>query len=143
MADVKWKHGASNPVSYITTGLNSLATTGTVTSAAIDNSTNRLRYVDVQLSITYGTNPTAGSIIELWVVRSVDGGSTYEAVPPLSGLVGAFVLAATTSTQVLIVPGVALPPGFFKFHLVAKTTGQTAAASGNTLTGLEYTEEVA
>lgn len=143
MATVKWLHGGSNPVSLITTGLNSLTTTGTATSAAINNTSDLYVYVDLQLAITYGTNPTAGSVIECYISRSVDGGSNYEVAAAPAGLVGAFVLAATTSTQYCIIPGVLVPPGFWKVHVVAKATGQTAAASGNTLTGLFYYEQVA
>jgi hypothetical protein len=142
MASVKWLAGGSNPVSLITTALNSLTTTGTATSGALDNTSNLYMYVDLQLLITYGTNPTAGSVIECYISRSVDGGTNYEVAAAPAGIVGAFVLAATTSAQYCVIPGVLVPPGFYKIHLVAKTTGQTAAASGNTVTGLYYNEQV-
>ena len=142
MAVVTYKLHASNPFTLETTSLNSLATTGTVTGSAHDNSNGYL-YGDFELVITYGTNPTAGSRIELSLLRSIDGGSTYEDAPGAAGVVGAFVLAATTSAQTLIIRGVPLPPGHFKPYIAAKTTGQTAAASGNTLKLLKYTAEVA
>lgn len=142
MSTIKWLHGGSNPVSLLTTELNSLTSTGTATSAAINNTTDLYMFVDLQLKITYGTNPTAGSVIECYLVRSVDAGSNYEDTPPAGGLVGAFVLSATTSAQYRTIPGVLVPPGYYKVHVVAKTTGQTAAASGNTLTGLFYNEQV-
>lgn len=133
-------HG-SNPFTLETTSLDSLPTTGTVTGAAVDNSSDKYLYADFELVIDYGTNPTAGSAIELSLLRSVDGGSTYEDAPGPGGFAGAFILAATTNTQILIIRGVPLPPGFFKPYIAAKTTGQTAAASGNTLKMMKYTPE--
>lgn len=149
MSVVSWynRTGAS-PQSLLTTELNSLTTTGSAISSAVNNTTNGDLYMDVELSITYGTNPTAGSLIELYVVRSVDGGSTYEdgsttgPIVPASGYAGAFVLRAVTTTQVMVIPGVSVPPGYFKVMVYARTTGQTAAASGNTLRALMYGEQV-
>lgn len=135
------KNHASNPFTLETTSLNSLATTGTVTGTAVDNSSDKYLYGDFELFITYGTNPTAGSVIELSLLRSIDG-TNYEDAPGPSGFVGAFVLAATTSGQRLVIRGVPLPPGLFKPYIAAKTTGQTAAASGNTLKLNKYTPEV-
>lgn len=141
MAVVTHKSHASNPFTLETTSLNSLTTTGTVTGSAVDNSSDKYLYGDFELFITYGTNPTAGSLIQLSLLRSVDG-SNYEATGGAS-VVGSFVLAATTSGQTLVVRGVPLPPGLFKPHIAALTTGQTAAASGNTLKMNKYTPEVA
>lgn len=126
----------------ITTGLDSLATTGTATSSAIDNSTDGNLYVDVELNITFGGGaPTTKSRIECYLVESVDGGSTYEDVPPAGGLIGAWILEATTSAQKLLIRRAACPPGFYKVHVVAKTTGATANSSGNTVKILPYTEQ--
>lgn len=141
-SSVRFEQYGSNPVSLMTTELNSLTTTGTATaSAGHDNTSDGYLYGDFELVITYGTNPTAGSLIELWLIRSVDG-TNYEDSPPASGCVGAFKLAATTSAQRLIIPDVRLPSGKFKAYIVAKTTGQTAAASGNTLKVMKYSEKV-
>jgi hypothetical protein len=139
MAAEKWLPSTrgSNPLSVMTTELNSLASTGTAVSSAVDNDADLDTLADFELVIAYGTNPTAGSLIELYIVRTVDG-TNYEDVTPQSGFAGAFVLAATTSTQRLIIPGVPIPPRDFKTYVVAKTTGQTAAASGNTLEAFFY-----
>lgn len=139
--NVLWKAHASNPFSVMTTELNSLGSTGTATSAAVDNSSDLYMYGDWELVITYGTNPTAGSVIELYLARSIDG-TNYEAVPPASGLLGAFSLIASTSAQRMVLPNMPLPPGLFKAYVVAKTTGQTAAATGNTLKVTKYTEQL-
>lgn len=139
-SNILHKIHASNPFTLETTSLNSLTSTGTVTGSAVDNSSDLYLYADFELVIDYGTNPTAGSVIELSLLRSIDGGSTYEDAP--GGFVGGFVLAATTNTQILIIRGVPLPPGFFKPYIAAKTTGQTAVASGNTLRMYKYTPQV-
>jgi hypothetical protein len=143
MAVVTLKPHASNPITLETTSLNSLATTGTVTGTAYTaNTTDRYLYADFELLITYGTNPTAGSVIELSLLRSLDG-TNYEDAPGPGGYAGGFVLAATTSAQRLVIRGVPVPPFKFKPYIAAKTTGQTAAASGNILIMNLYTPEVA
>ncbi len=128
---------SGNPVTLMTTELNSLASTGTATSAAIDNDADHDMLMDLELLITYGTNPTANTVIEVSIVRTVDG-TNYEQTPPLGGIVGAWTLKATTSAQRIIIPGVVVPPRDFKLYVEAKTTGQTAAASGNTVVGYFY-----
>lgn len=149
MSSVKWLPStrSGNPISILTTELNSLTTTGAAISSTVANDADHDMFVDLFLTIDYGTNPTAGSLIECYIVRSYDGtnfedGSTTGPVVPASGFVGAFVLRATTDTQILCIPGVAVPPEDFKVLVVAKTTGQTAAASGNTLIGLFYGEQI-
>lgn len=145
MAAEKWllSTRSGNPVTVMTTELNSLTTTGSAISSAIDNDADRDMYADVELLIDYGTGPTAGSVIELYHIRTVDGtnfedGSTTGPVVPQSGYVGAFVLRNTTDTQRIIIPGVPIPPRDFKALIVARTTGQTAQASGNTLVYFFY-----
>lgn len=138
----KWlpstRSGNSSGVTLLSTELNSLGTTGTATSSsAHDNDADLDIYVDLELKITYATNPTANSTILCYIVRTVDG-TNFEDTPPQSGLVGAWTLKATTSAQRIIIPGVVLPPRDFKIHVVANTTGQTAAASGNTVVGHFY-----
>lgn len=135
---------SGNPISVLTTELNSLTSTGAaITGSAVDNDADRDMYADFELKITYGTNPTAGSVIELYIIRTVDGtnfedGATSGPVIPQSGYVGAFVLRATTSAQRMIIPGVPIPPRDFHVLVVARTTGQTANSSGNTLTAYFY-----
>jgi hypothetical protein len=143
VSSVKWLPStrAGNPVDLMTTELNSLTSTGTATSATIDNDADHDMYMDLFLTIDYASGPTAGSIIECYVVRSYDG-TNFEDIPPQAGLVGAFVLANTTNTQILCIPGVPVPPEDFKMHVIAKTTGQTAQASGNTLKALFYGEQI-
>lgn len=151
MTDIKWKLSgrASNPINIMTTELNSLTSTGSALSAAIANSSDLDLYVDLELLITYGTAPTNDSAIEVYIVASVDDGSNYEdgsttgPVVPKNGLVGSFRLRNVTTAQRIIMRGVIVPPGNHKYMIVSKTTGQTAAASGNTLRGNFYKEQAA
>jgi hypothetical protein len=145
MAAEKWLPStrSGNPITILDTALNSLTSTGSALSAAIDNDADDDMYADFELLIDYATGPTAGSVIECYVVRTVDGtnyedASTTGPVVPSNGFVGAFVLRNTTDTQRIIIPGVPIPPRDFKVMVVAKTTGQTAQASGNTLIGFFY-----
>lgn len=148
MTAIKWlDDNGGNPVSLITTGLDSLGTTGNAISAALDNSSALDLYMDLELLIDYAAAPTEGSLITAWVVRSLDGGSTYEdggsGVKPRNGAVGAFSLRAVTGNQRIGIPHVLVPPGFWKVTVVAEGTGQTAAASGNVLRALFYKEQSA
>jgi len=133
MSATKWLPStrSGNPITAMTTELNSLSSTGTATaSTAVSQATDRDMLCNAWLAITYGTNPTANSVIELHFLENIGG--TYES-PSNDSLKGVFVLAATTSLQTLLVRGIICPPGDFKPYVAAKTTGQNAAASGNTL----------
>lgn len=131
----------------LTTELNSLAaTTGKAISAALDNTTNLDLWADFELKVTFGTAPTLNSIVELYVLPSVDAGTTYPdgsgSVLPAPPLYAAgFPVRAVTTAQVIVVRGIALPPGLFKV-LVQNTTAQAFPASGSTLRMNAYALEV-
>lgn len=127
--------GVSNAM---TTELNSLASsTGKAISSAFDNSTNLDLFDDLQLTVTFASAPTAGTVVELYLLPSIDGGTDYadgstSVLPQSSLYVGGFAVRAVTTAQKMIVRGVALPPGLFKY-LVQNTTNQAFPASGSTL----------
>jgi hypothetical protein len=118
--------GVSNAM---TTELNSLASsTGKAISSAFDNSTNLDLFDDLQLTVTFASAPTAGTVVELYLLPSIDGGTDYadgstSVLPQSSLYVGGFAVRAVTTAQKMIVRGVALPPGLFKY-LVQNTTNQ-------------------
>lgn len=121
----------------ISTGLDALAaTTGKAISSAIDNSTDLDLFDDLELSVDFVTAPTAGTVVEVYLLPAVDGtnypdGST--SVLPQAGLfVGGFVVRNDTAAQRMALRGIALPPGSFKY-LVQNTTNQAFPASGSTL----------
>lgn len=142
MASVKWEIGSSESV--LTTGLNSMANNAKVISSAIDNTSNLFLFDDVEwLHASLGFTPSAGAVIELYVIRGyVDGTSSYEdgdasIDPPASNLVGVFNIRAATAAQRHILRQIPIPPSLFKY-LVINKTGGTLASSGNVLSRIPY-----
>ena len=127
----------------LSTELNAMAaTTGKAISAAIDNSNPDPTtyqgdlFADLELAVDFVTAPTAGTVIELYLLPSIDGtvypdGST-SILPQSSLYVGGFAVRNTTAAQVMVLRGVALPPGSYKY-LVQNTTNQAFPATGSTL----------
>lgn len=128
------KHKAYATIaSALTTELNSLATaTSSSASAAIDNTTNLELLMDLELVVTYGTNPTAGTTVDVYMVQSVDGTNYADAIFTNAQLVAGFPLQAVTTAQRIAVKDVPVPPGLFKLF-ARNNAGQTTAASANTL----------
>ena len=120
---------------------NSLSSTGGVISVAL---TSTLQYpeADFELVITYGSAPTANTVLECWILAEIDGtnyedGSTSSAPARMPDFW--FTLKAVTTTQRQIWKSVPLPAGNFKVLMIAATTGQTSSSSGNTLKMRETT----
>lgn len=137
MASIKWEVGSVG--SAITTGLNSLANDANQISGEIDNSTNLYLFDDVEWAhAALGYTPTAGAVIELYLVQQIlAGGGTYEngdasIDPPASNLVGVFNIRASTAAQVHILRQIPIPPDKYKYVVINKTGG-ALASSGNTL----------
>jgi len=124
------------------TGIDALgSSTGKALSAAIDNTPAAELggdlFDDLELSVDFVTAPTAGTVIEMYLLPSIDGGTTYpdgssSIVPQSSLFVGGFAVRNTTALQIMVLRGVALPPGFFKY-LIQNTTNQAFPATGSTL----------
>lgn len=146
MATSKWivsTRGTAGLISILTTELNSLANNAGVTTATIENNTTLDQYADFELVATYGTAPVADTTVDLYIVRTVDGTNFEDASAsrPSAEFVGSFVLDNVTTAQRKIVRGVMLPPNSFKLLIVNKA-GQAMAASGNTLRGDFYNQQV-
>ena len=146
MAVSKWitsTRGTNGLISILTTELNALANNAGVTTATIENSSTLDQYADFELVVTYGTAPVADTTVDLYIVRTVDGTNFEDATAtrPTSEFVGSFVLDAVTTAQRKIVRGVMLPPTSFKL-LVVNKAGQAMAATGNTLRGDFYNQQV-
>jgi hypothetical protein len=145
MASVKWEQ--NRDVTALDTALNSLANNAAALSAAIDNDADLDVYADIELVVTYGTNPTDQSLVECYVVRTIDGtnfedASTTGPILPRASFVGGFSLRAVTTAQRIVIPEVRLPPRDFKIFVVNKS-GQAMAASGNTVKLKTYRLQVA
>lgn len=129
--------------SVMTTELNTLAaTTGKAISSAQDNSTDLYLYADYELAVTFATAPTVNTVIELYLLPSIDGGTVYPdgsstVLPQAALYVGGFVVRAVTTAQVMVIRQVALPPGLYKLE-VQNTTNRAFPASGSTLRESTY-----
>ena len=121
--------------SALTTELNSLANgSASSASAAIDNTTNLDLFMDVELSVAaQGSARSAGAIVSVFMVASLDGGTTYADVnTSVAELVAVFPLDAATTARVAVRRGIPLSGGLFKL-VALNGTGQAFAASGNTV----------
>lgn len=127
-------------IDAMTTELNALAaTSGKAISSAIDNSdiaAGGYLFDDLALEVTFATAPTAGTVVEVYIVPAVDGttyadGSTT-VLPQAALYVGGFVVRAVNTAQKLALRGINLPPGLFKY-LVQNTTNQAFPATGSKL----------
>jgi hypothetical protein len=129
-------------VAAMTTELNALAgTSGKAISAAIDNSTTLDLFDDLELNVTFASAPTVGTVIEVYLVTSIDGtnyadGSTT-VLPQSSLYVGGFTVRAVATAQRMHLRGIALPSGLFKY-LLQNTTNQAFPATGSTLNRNPY-----
>lgn len=135
--------GYRGVATVMSTELNSIvATSGKAISSALTNDENQAQptldlFADLELKVTFATGPTVGTVVELYLVPSIDGGTTYadgstSVLPQSSLYVGGFAVRAVTTAQVMFIRGVALPPGYYKY-LIQNTTNQAFPASGSTL----------
>lgn len=123
----------------LSTGLNSLANNSLAISSAFDNTQGQTgdgyTLCDVELVVTFGTAPTANTGVSVWFLGAPDG-TNYEdgdaSTTPGRMPDAVFPLRAVTTAQ-RIVQRVALPAGLFKALAKNDGTGQSMAASGNTL----------
>lgn len=146
MADVKLKGYGESAGSALTTELNSITTASySNASSAIDNSSTLYPYMDLELYVTYGTNPSTGGYVAAYLLPSVDGTNypdgSSSVTPAAELIVASFSLRATTSAQRLAATGIPVPSGLFKL-MIGNFAGQTMAASGNTLKYRRYMTQV-
>lgn len=153
MATVKiGAYGTS--VSVLTTELNSLANgsvsglSGSGSGTIFDNTTNLNLYVDLVLTVTFGSAPTSGNTLDLYAAYSLDG-TNYDVMPAAGTTlpnawkrVGSFALQSAGTTQVITITRVPLTPGKIKFQL-ANGSGVALPASGSTVVAYPYSMTVA
>lgn len=137
--------GATN---WLTTELNSLAnSTANVLStlgAAFQNTSSWI-FADPEFLAGGTLTPTAGAFVELWLLRSLDGGTNYEdgSATIAPGRVADVVIpvrAGTTITPRAGASGLFLPPAFYK-PIARNQTGVALPASGNIVRFSAYTEQ--
>lgn len=127
------KHAAYTLSTFLTTELNSMATaTNSALSAAYDNATNLFLYADWELAVTFGTGPTNGTLVSLYIAARVDGTNYPRAHQSSSRCLGVWSCENTTSRQYLHIFNVPVPPENFKVF-ARNDSGQTMPASGTTV----------
>ena len=139
MATQTEKYALGSITTVGSTALNSLANNTNVSLTVFDNTQGQTgdgyTLADIELTVTFGTNPTANTGFSLWLLASADG-TNYEAgsssVTPARLPDVVFPVIVTTSAQT-ITRRVSLPWGKMTPLLRNDGTGQTIAASGNTL----------
>jgi hypothetical protein len=131
--------------SLLTTELNSLANNSLAIGSAITLTSTGYLLGEVELVVTYGTNPTASTGCSIWFLRDIDG-TNYEdggtSLTPARAPDLVIPVLVSTSAQ-RITRRCLLPPGTFKALLKNDGTGQALAASGNTLKVLPLTYQSA
>lgn len=140
-SDIKLKPRASSPITFVSTELNSLSAGAYVLSNAIDVDADYDLEVDLFLSVTFGTAPTADTPVYCYMVRSMGDGSTFEdgsatgPILPKNGSVGQWIVRNVNTAQIMCIPNVRLPAGDFKL-LIGNGTNQAFPASGSTVKAL-------
>jgi hypothetical protein len=129
-----------------TTELNSLANGSGAAGAEFDNSASGVLWprAVAELNVTFGSAPTAGAVIDIYLSTAPDGTNygAQDANGVQSMKYGEFVVNNTTSAQRLHCMLVNLPPTKLKIYIVNRS-GQAFPASGSTIKILPTTDEVA
>ena len=81
MADHKWKTSTVALTSYLTTTLNSLANNALDLGAAINNETNLVMYMDLELTLaSLDLSSQVSPSVVVYMLESVDGGTDFDTV---------------------------------------------------------------
>lgn len=140
----------STPVVPLTTQLNSL--TSNSFSAASSNVDNTIGVANidgwtwcrVEAKVTHASTPSANAAVSVWFIKSTDG-TNFDDVPTTAG-----IITGPPNVTIPITQGQAAtrqsvdticPFGLFKVAVQNSGSGQTWAASGNTLTLLFATTQ--
>lgn len=136
MPTEKYTTGTSRTA--LTTELNSLGS-GSQSNAgnSIDNVTNLDRYGVGELSVTFGSSPTADGTIDLYAVTAPDGTNFGNGTSslPVSQMtyVGSFLVQATTNPQLVHTAPFEMPGPFLTKFIAKNNTSQSFPASGSTV----------
>ena len=137
MATEKWAAYTSRG-SVLSTELKALAPGGRSTAGAeVDNGVNLDMFGVLELSVTFGTDSSAGGYVEIYMVTAPDG-TNYEdgsntVDPGTHKFIDRVPVRAVTTAQRLSGRLIPLLPEKTKF-LIYNGSGQAFPASGSTLT---------
>jgi len=121
---------------YLSTELNSLADGANKLGAAIDNSSNKYLFHDIEIYLASAAFTGTDAHIKIYLLPSVDG--TYyadgsDSVDPVdTNAVYVGAVRAATSEQYITIRDVALPNGLFKYLFMSEAN-VTLAATLNTM----------
>jgi len=127
----------------MSTELNSLAAASSVgqstgTNPAYDNSgtASSCFWADFELRVTFGTAPTAGQTVDLYLIPLSSDGTSFvdgtTGILPPTLLVGSWVVRAVTTAQIILLRNIPLPNDKFVL-VVVNNTSQAFPGSGNTV----------
>lgn len=124
----------------LSTGLNSLANNALAIGSAFDNTVGQsgdgYTLCDIQLSVTFGSAPTANTAVALWLLAVQDGTNAEDggsSVTPARAPDFYFPVRAVSTAQIITMRG-SMPWGKVVPLLKNDGTGQSFASGGNTLT---------
>ena len=145
MAEVTWTSYGSWTTA-LSTGLDGLANDGLAISSAIDNSTNKDLFIDIEVylasvDLTSSTNPS----IRIWLIARTDGTNFEDggaSVEPIRAPDAIIPLRDVNAAQRVFARMAMATPDQFKI-LVQNKAGAALAASGNTVKYNTYGELVA
>jgi hypothetical protein len=120
--------------SALTTELNSLANNAnSAAGPAIDNSTDKYPFADVEAVLDHAVAPAAGGVWDIFIVARVDGTNYGDVDNTTAEPWCTIPVAANTNTQRITRQGrYPIPPENFKLF-ARNRSGQAAVASGNTI----------
>ena len=144
MASIKLE--AASIATVLSTELNSLANAAAALGTEYDNSSNLYLWAMFELSVQFGSSPTAGNTVDLYIIPAPDG-TNYDdnttgasGAAPSTSYVGGFPLRAVTSAQKVplgVARRIDLPPTKFKVFVV-NGSGQAFPSSGSTVKMVPY-----
>lgn len=140
MATEKWSAFTATAVTVINGAdvaptLKNLANAAQKCGAEIDNTSDLSIYADFELLWRLQSAPTAGAVISLYLVPTLDG-STYSdgaddsTAPAAHFLVGVFINRAVATAQRDEIRGVLLGPGKYK-PVIVNSSGQAMTNTDN------------
>ena len=148
MGESNWTAYAASVANLLSTELNSLANGSNVLSAAINNSSNRDFYLDLEVYLaSVDLSGQDNPAIYLWLLKSLDDDTSYEdgaaAVNPATEPTKVVPLRVVSGVQrVMIASPIILRPGYAKV-LYGNRAGAALAASGNLLRYRIFSETTA
>ena len=95
-------------------------------STPVDNKTNLDNWCDIEITGGPSVAPTAGTVLEVYLLYSLDDGTTYEdgsgpttTVDPIKNPIGVMQFRADTSSHKRVFDSVVLAP--YKFKILLKS----------------------